>query len=234
MSDRAQWYVYGAGGHSHVVIDVMRDQGVEVRGVFDDHPSRWHRLHRDVRPGIRMAGAAFPTLDAPVILCVGRNSERAELAHLLHAEFGTAVHSSATIAGSVVIGEGTVVLHRAVIQPNSVIGRHVLINTAASVDHDNVIADFVHISPHVTLCGHVEVGEGTHIGAGATVIPGVKIGAWTTVGAGAVVLKDLPDHVTAVGNPARIVPNRSGQTVPQLEPIDLDADRRTAVPLGQR
>ena len=27
MSDRAQWYVYGAGGHSHVVIDVMRSAG---------------------------------------------------------------------------------------------------------------------------------------------------------------------------------------------------------------
>lgn len=230
MSVGREWYVYGAGGHSHVVIDVMRDMGVGVRAVFDDHPARWHRLHRDVRPGVRLAGAdGFPELDAPVILCVGRNSERAELAHLLDVEFGIACHSTATIASSVLIGEGTVVLHRAVIQPNAELGRHVLINTAASVDHDNVIGDFVHISPHVTLCGHVEVGEGTHIGAGATVIPGVRIGAWTTVGAGAVVLKDLPDHVTAVGNPARIVPNRNGQTVPLYEPArHLTSARREA------
>lgn len=33
----------------------------------------------------------------------------------------------------------------------------------------------------------------------------VKIGKWCMVGAGAVVLKDLPDYVTAVGNPARII-----------------------------
>jgi acetyltransferase EpsM len=93
----------------------------------------------------------------------------------------------------------------------------VLVNTAASIDHDNRIGDYAHISPHVTLCGHVEVGEGTHIGAGAMVIPKVKIGKWSTIGAGTVVLHDIGDHVTAVGNPARILKGAMGQVMPQLQ-----------------
>ena len=207
-------YIYGAGGHSHVVIDALRSCGVTVAGVFDDEPERCHPLHRCVVPGRRAQGPEFPVLDAPVVLCIGRNFERAELDQLLDATFATAIHAGATIAPSARIGEGTVVLHGAIVQPNSIIGRHVLINTAASVDHDNRIGDFAHISPHVTLCGHVTVGEGTHVGAGAVVIPSVKIGAWTTVGAGAVVLSDVPDGVTVVGNPARVVPNRTGQRRP--------------------
>ena len=213
------YYVYGAGGHAHVVIDVLKSQGIAVKGIFDDRPENRHPGHRDVKPGIRLAGEdRFPFLDAPVILCVGRNAERAELVSLLNAKYGIACHTSAIVASSAVIGEGTVILHGAIIQTNTVIGRHVLVNTAASIDHDNRIGDYAHISPHATLCGHVEVGEGTHIGAGATVIPKVKIGKWSTIGAGTVVLHDIGNHVTAVGNPARILPGARGQMTPNYRP----------------
>jgi sugar O-acyltransferase (sialic acid O-acetyltransferase NeuD family) len=153
-------------------------------------------------------------MDLPVVLAVGINGERAEIAQLLDARFGRAIHPSAIVASSASIGEGTVLLHGSIVQPNARIGRHVLINTAASVDHDCVVEDFAHISPHATLSGHVRVGEGTHIGAGAVVIPKITIGRWCRVGAGAVVISDLPDHCTAVGNPARILPDRVGEPVP--------------------
>jgi sugar O-acyltransferase (sialic acid O-acetyltransferase NeuD family) len=209
------YYVYGAGGHAHVVIDVLRSQGIRVKEIFDDNPENRHPGHRDVKPGIRLAGPEnFGRLEHPTILCVGRNAERAELVEMLETKYGIARHPSAIVASSATIGEGTVILHGAIIQPNTIIGRHVLINTAASIDHDNRIGDFAHISPHATLCGHVEVGEGTHIGAGAVVIPKVKIGKWTTVGAGAVVLHDIGDNVTAVGNPARILEGKRGQIKP--------------------
>jgi len=89
----------------------------------------------------------------------------------------------------------------------AVIGKHCIINTAASVDHDCVIEDFVQISPHATLCGGVSVGEGSQVGAGAVVIPGIRIGRWSLVAAGAVVLRDVPDNVLVMGNPARVVKN---------------------------
>jgi sugar O-acyltransferase (sialic acid O-acetyltransferase NeuD family) len=209
-----RYVIYGAGGHSHVVIDVLKSRGIGVQAVYDDYPPGRHPSHTEVFPGIRLASADFPKIDVPVILCVGRNYERAELDQLLDVTFGQAIHTSAIIADNVTIGDGTVVHHRSVIQTNSTIGRHCLINTAASIDHDNHIGDFAHISPHVTLCGHVEVGEGTHIGAGAIVIPKVKVGRWCTVGAGTVVLKDVPDYTTVVGNPARAVAGRHGQQRP--------------------
>lgn len=201
-------YVYGAGGHSQVVRDVLEDMGLVVKANVNDYPNREHFAVERTIPGVRITGtAAFPRLDGPLVLAVGNNTERKELVAMLRdVEWVTAIHSSTTIAKTARIGHDTVVLQRAVIQANAVIGNHVLINTAASVDHDNVIGDYAAISPHVTLCGHVEVGEGTFIGAGATVIPKVKIGKWCVIGAGTVVIRDIPDYTKAVGVPARFIP----------------------------
>jgi sugar O-acyltransferase (sialic acid O-acetyltransferase NeuD family) len=93
----------------------------------------------------------------------------------------------------------------AVIQSCVSIGKHCIINTTASVDHDCLLEDYVHISPNATLCGAVSVGEGSQVGAGAVVIPGIKIGKWSLVAAGAVVMKNVPDNVLVLGNPARVV-----------------------------
>jgi sugar O-acyltransferase (sialic acid O-acetyltransferase NeuD family) len=215
FGERAVHDVYGAGGHAQVVIDVLRASGLDVRRQYNDRPENQHPATVNVHPGIRRVGQEnFPPVDVPVVLAVGINGERAELDRMLDATYAQAIHPSALIAPTATIGEGTVVLHGAVVQPNARLGRHVLINTAASVDHDCVVEDYAHISPHATLSGHVHIGEGTHIGAGAVLIPKIRVGRWCRVGAGAVVVRDLPDHCTAVGNPARILPDRSGEPVP--------------------
>jgi maltose O-acetyltransferase len=51
----------------------------------------------------------------------------------------------------------------------------------------------------------IVIGNNVWLGGGAIVLPGVTIGDNSVVGAGAVVTKDIPAHVVALGNPARIV-----------------------------
>lgn len=198
-------YLYGAGGHSNVIREVLEGAGFTIKGVFDDNPSQAKIRGIKVEDGVQTLGEDFPKLDAPMIISVGSNIRRSELVKILKTEYGLAIHRSAIISPSASIGEGSVVLHGAIVQAGTRIGAHVLVNTAASIDHDNVIEDYAHISPHATLCGHVHVGEGTHIGAGASVIPCVRIGKWCKIGAGAVVIRDVPDFSTAVGNPARVI-----------------------------
>ncbi len=214
--DTQYMYLYGAGGHSKVITDILNSLGIAVTGMFDDSPLTARFNPMEIRDGIRLLGEGFPRLNAPLIISVGNNSRRAELASLIDAVYGMAIHGTAIVSAKATIGVGTVVLQGAIIQAGTKIGQHVLINTAASIDHDNIIGDYAHISPHATLCGHVQVGEGTHIGAGAVVIPSVRIGKWCTIGAGAVVIKDIPDFATAVGNPARIIKFRK-----EMEKIEL-------------
>lgn len=51
----------------------------------------------------------------------------------------------------------------------------------------------------------ITIGDNVWFGGGVIVCPGVTIGGNTVVGAGGVVVRDLPDHVFAAGNPARII-----------------------------
>lgn len=51
----------------------------------------------------------------------------------------------------------------------------------------------------------ITIGRRVWLGGGVIVGPGVTIGDDVVVGSGAVVIKDLPDGVVAVGNPARVV-----------------------------
>lgn len=53
------------------------------------------------------------------------------------------------------------------------------------------------------------LGDRVFIGAGAKIIGPVHIGSDTKIGANAVVTRDVPDHCTAVGIPARILPPKA-------------------------
>lgn len=50
-----------------------------------------------------------------------------------------------------------------------------------------------------------KIGKNCLIGAGAVILGDISIGDNVKVGANAVVIKDVPDNVTVVGVPARIV-----------------------------
>jgi acetyltransferase-like isoleucine patch superfamily enzyme len=58
------------------------------------------------------------------------------------------------------------------------------------------------------------IGRDVWLGYGVVVLPGVTIGDGAIVGAGTVVRKNLPAGAIAVGNPARIVGQRSQKALP--------------------
>jgi sugar O-acyltransferase (sialic acid O-acetyltransferase NeuD family) len=196
-------YLLGASGHAKVIIDSLKASGKQISGLFDDNPEVKELL------GYNVFGSFDPIRlgDEELIISVGLNHIRKKIVEHLPGDicYGNAIHPSAIISEHASLGEGTVVMQGAVIQSSVSIGKHCIINTTASVDHDCLLEDYVHISPNATLCGAVSVGEGSQIGAGAVVIPGIKIGKWSLVAAGAVVMKDVPDNVLVLGNPARVV-----------------------------
>jgi len=198
-------YLYGASGHAKVIIDSLKASGKKILGLFDDNPKVKKLLEYNVYGPFDVIRLGNEDL----IISIGLNNIRKKIVENLPETicYGKAIHPSAIISEYANLGFGTVVMQGAVIQTSVSIGRHCIINTTASVDHDCIIEDYVHISPNATLCGAVYVGEGSQVGAGAVVIPGIKIGRWSLVAAGAVVMKDVPDHVLVIGNPARVVKN---------------------------
>jgi serine O-acetyltransferase len=87
---------------------------------------------------------------------------------------------------------GVVIHPEAVIGPNCLIFQQVTIGGGAK--------------PGVpTLGGHVDIG------AGAKLLGGITVGDHAKIGANAVVVTDVPPGSTAVGVPAKILANRTGE-----------------------
>jgi sugar O-acyltransferase (sialic acid O-acetyltransferase NeuD family) len=193
-------YLYGAGGHAKVIMDILQSCGKTVAGIFDDDPEKtiWHFSN------LKFPGP-FNFFSDELILSIGNNLIRKKLSMQVNADYCTAIHPYAIISNYSSIAKGSVVMGGVLINADTQIGKHCIINSSASIDHDCILEDFVHISPNVTLCGEVTIGECSHIGAGAVIIPCKKIGANVTIGAGAVVIADIPDNTVAIGNPARII-----------------------------
>lgn len=202
--------IYGASGYGKVILDILeKTPDVEVAGFFDTDEAKDGRkfcgylvrhASEEALKQAREGGVEYATIS------IGDGDERAKIASRLSEKgfkFFTAVHPAAVVGKGVEIGEGTVVVARAVVNPYAQVGKHVIVNTGAVVEHDNVIGDFVHIAPGVNLGGAVSVGDFSEVFTNATVLPRVKIGRHVIVGAGAVVLKDVPDSIVVVGNPAR-------------------------------
>ncbi len=195
-------HIFGASGHSKVIIDILNLSGVSISAIWDDNP--------DVKSfcGFPISGNLERIKSHQVdelIIAIGSNSIRKKLATELHVPFGTVMHPKSIVAEAARVLSGSVLMANVVVNADTLIGEHVILNTSCSVDHDCTIDNFVHISPQAGIAGNVQVGEGTHIGIGVNVIQGVKIGAWATIGAGTVVIRDVPDYAVVVGNPGRII-----------------------------
>ena len=202
--------ILGAGGHAKVLIDALRQQSIELLGITDADTDKKGQFLFDVTViGGDEEVMKYPIETIKLINGMGSvrvNPRRRQLFEHFKSKgysFASVVHSSAIIAGDVILSEGVQIMAGAIIQAGCHVGTNAVINTGVVVDHDCHIGDHAHIAPGVTLSGGVSVGENTHVGTGATVIQGIKIGRNSLIAAGAVVIRNVPDDETVVGVPAK-------------------------------
>jgi sugar O-acyltransferase (sialic acid O-acetyltransferase NeuD family) len=103
------------------------------------------------------------------------------------------------------IGVGVNIMTGVVLTNSVHVGKGTLINLNCTIGHDSHVGEFVEISPGSHISGNCIIGDGTQIGTNATILPKIKIGNNVIVGAGTVVIKDVPEGVTVVGVPGRII-----------------------------
>ena len=195
-------YIYGASGHGKVVYDAAKRMGLTVAGFVDDDEKKSRLLGLPVK--------RFSEIENHYVIAlgIGNNRTRKEIYDKVKTrgmEVATIIDPNAVLSDFVDVGEGTVIFANCVINNSAKIGIGCIINTSAVIEHDCLIGDFSHISPNAALAGGVKVGSYTQIGIGASVREGISIGNNVIVGAGAVVVKDVPDNVVVVGNPAKIL-----------------------------
>lgn len=207
--------LWGATGQAIVLGELFGRLETPIAAVFDNDPGaqspfsdvpiyhgdagfREWLSSRDLRLEF-MALAAIGGNRGDDRIAIGKRFTAAGL------RLATAIHPTAFVAQDATIGPGSQVLAMAAVASRAYVGPSCIINTSASVDHECRIDDGAHIAPGATLAGCVSVGRCAFIGSNATVLPRLMIGRNAVVGAGSVVTRDVPDGVTVIGNPARIV-----------------------------
>ncbi len=128
----------------------------------------------------------------------------------------TKIWQFSVILKDAVIGKNCNICAQVFIENDVKIGDNVTVKCGVQLWDGITLEDNVFIGPNVTFANdkhprskiypdsfwRTTVKKGASIGANATLCPGITIGEGAMVGAGAVVTKDVPPHMTVVGNPA--------------------------------
>ena len=182
--------IYGYGGHGLEVEELAR--------VINLKENRWEKVifiddSPDKTDGERIF--SFETIvndykpeDIEFMVGIGEPVIRAKIFDKVKEKgynFATLVHPSASVAGNARIEEGTVICY----------------NAYVSIGKNSVISAFV------SMGGNSRIGDNSFVGMNVPIKQGAVIGSGSVVGMGSVVVRDIPDGVVAVGNPARPMKN---------------------------
>lgn len=206
--------ILGAGGFGQEIVWAIRNMNVaepryEVVGYCDDDPAK-KGLEIYGIPVLGRLEEVDPELgEKPGFVCaVGNNRDREQIVSRA-LESGwlpvTVMDPSVIVADRVSVGDGTYVGAGSILSPYARIGRYVIINHHCSIGHNSILEDFVQISPGGRISGGCQIKSGASLGSNAAVAPGRSIGRGATLGACSFAMTDIPDHVTAIGTPARTV-----------------------------
>lgn len=121
------------------------------------------------------------------------------------AEFINFIHATATIGSRIKMGQGVFICPGVSISTDISIGDFVMIGPNSTIGHDATIGDWTTLCAQCDVTGKVNIGNEVFLGSRVSIIPSIKVGSRSILGAGAVVISNVPEAVTMVGNPARIL-----------------------------
>lgn len=214
MTTHRNLIVVGAGGFGQEVVWAAKNCNsvqptYNILGYCDDDSNKKGKTIY----GYPILGAPEETDHAydvkPCFVCaIGNNRARVSVvARLLAMKWipVTIMDPSVIVAEHVRVGVGNYIGAGSILSPYARIGNHVIINQHCSIGHNSLMEDFVQVSPGGRVSGAAHIKEGAMLGSNAAVSLGVAIGRYSVLGACSFAATNIPDMVTAIGNPARVI-----------------------------
>ena len=218
MNELKKIAIFGAGGFGlevAMLIEQINEKQLEweIVGFFDDSVPKDKVIN-----GYRVLGNLddLNTWETELYVTFAISSPKVKRSIVSkinnsNSKYPILVHPSAILGSKeyLSIGEGCIICACNIITTNISIGKHVTLNLSCTVGHETTIGDFSSFMPTCNISGEVTIGKANFWGTGAKIINQKAVGDNVTIGAGAVVIDNIPDGVTAVGVPARIVRERT-------------------------
>jgi len=193
--------IFGCGGHSRSVVDVLLSYEPHIEVVFIDERAR----ENEKIFGFDIVAAASID-DDDYFFALGNNEERKmKYDRIGKAGLISIISPKAYLGREAALGQGVFVGNFSHVGPECAIGDNTVLNNGSIVEHEVKIGKHSHIGPNAVISGRCDIGDQVFIGVGATVKDRVKICSNVIVGAGAVIVKDIVEPGIYVGCPGKIL-----------------------------
>ncbi len=214
MSAPTQLVVLGASAYGEAAslirdINAAQDDPVfEVVALLDDNTE----AHGTSVHGVSVAGGLDLWTDYPgaqFVFLIGSHRSRVIRRDILarlkipRERFATLVHPTANLFGGVSIGAGSLLYSGSVVFNDTVLEDFVLVLPNSVIGAHGTVAEYSLIASSVSIGSGVRIGPCVHVGAGAVVNEGIELGAGSQVAMAAFCVRNLPDGVFCMGNPAQ-------------------------------
>ena len=204
-------FIFGVGGFAREVEAYHRKHYGIIDGFITDLKEHWSKKFNNIRcfcPKVAEGNEVIVAVGSPIqrkkiVEYLENNNIKVKFPNLDFSYPG--IKYEEEDMGKVEFGDGSVLCPGTFITTNVKAGKFLQVNVGVLIGHDVTLGNFVTISPHVIVGGNSVIKDNAYIGMNVSIVEGNTIGKNSIIGAGAVVANNIPDNVTAVGVPAKVI-----------------------------
>lgn len=209
--------IYGAGGMGRTIYDSMRLVGrctPDSTVMIDDtmESDSFYGLKRFSYEDFKKS---YSPAECELFIAQGEPMYKRILREKVKADgyrLSVFVHPDAQVANTAELGEGCFIDKGACVSSDAKLLGNICMFAYAVIGHDCLVDQDAQISALSNIGGEVKIGRESFVGMSSVIRDKTNIGDYCIISAGATVLKDVPDSVIVMGNPARIIQkNESGK-----------------------